>query len=112
MFVVVAASGGALGVARRGAVPGYMSRTTSVRGREQQISTWPSDGASSGSGEYETAPDSSGVMHVWHTPVRQLHRLGTSQASARSRRLPQLAAKGVETPLRAKVTSGPAPGGP
>ena len=118
-FVVVVASRGALGVARSrrslsrlmptelalpvaaaaaacraaGAVPGYMSRTMSDRGREQQMSTWPSDGASSGSGEYETAPDSSGVMHVWHTPVRQLHRLGTSQASARSRRLRQLAAK-------------------
>ena len=61
---------------------------------------------------WETAPDSSGVMHMWHTPVRQLHRVGTSQASARSRRLLQLAAKGDEIPLRAKVTSGPVPGGP
>ncbi len=75
-----------------------MSRTRSDRGREQQMSTWPSDGASSGSGEYETAPDSRGVTHVWHTPLRQLHRLGTSQASARSRRLPQLAAKGGGNP--------------
>jgi len=38
-----------LRVARQGTVPGYMSTTMSERGREQQMSTWPSDGASSGS---------------------------------------------------------------
>ena len=48
-------------------------------------------------------------MQVWQTPVRQLHRVGTSQASASSSTLRRPAAKGVEMPLRAKVTSGPVP---
>jgi len=44
-FVVVVAGHSALGVARSRDVPGYMSRTVSERGRAQQLSTWPSDGA-------------------------------------------------------------------
>ena len=51
-------------------------------------------------------------MQVWQTPVRQLQRLGTSQASARSSRLRTPAVNGVDRPLRAKVTSGPVPTGP
>ena len=33
------------------AVAAYMSRTMSVAGRAQQMSTWPSAGSSSGAGE-------------------------------------------------------------
>ena len=84
----------------------------SAAGRAQQMSTWPSAGSSSGSGAYVMSPDSSGVTQVWQTPVRQLQRVGTSQASARSSTLCQSSPKGVVTPLRAKVTSGPRPGGP
>ena len=51
-------------------------------------------------------------MQVWQTPVRQLQRLGTSQASASSSRLRALEMNRVEMPLRAKVTSGPVPTGP
>ena len=56
------------------------------------------------------SPESRGVLQVWQTPVRQLQRVGTSQASARSSTLCVPAGKGVEMPLRAKVTSGPVPG--
>ena len=58
------------------------------------------------------SPDSRGVTQVWQTPVRQLQRVGTSQASARSSTLCQPSPKGAVMPLRAKVTSGPVPGGP
>ena len=58
------------------------------------------------------SPESSGVLQVWQTPVRQLQPVGTSQASARSSTLCVPPGKGVEMPLRAKVTSGPVPGGP
>jgi hypothetical protein len=58
------------------------------------------------------SPDSRGVTQVWHTPVRQLQRVGTSQASARSSTLRPWAAKGAVMPLRAKVTNGPVPAGP
>ena len=58
------------------------------------------------------SPDSSGVTQVWQTPVRQLQRVGTSQASASSRMLRRSVPKGVVMPLRANVTSGPVPGGP
>ena len=51
-------------------------------------------------------------MQVWQTPVRQLHRVGTSQASARSSRLRPAAPNGAARPLRAKVTIGPVPGWP
>ena len=57
-------------------------------------------------------PDSRGVTQVWHTPVRQLQRVGTSQASASSSTLRFSSGNGAEMPLRAKVTSGPVPGGP
>jgi hypothetical protein len=53
------------------------------------------------------SPDSRGVTQVWQTPLRQLQRVGTSQASARSSTLRPWAAKGAVMPLRAKVTSGP-----
>ena len=52
------------------------------------------------------------MVQVWQTPVRQLQRVGTSQASARSSTLRVLPGKGVEMPLRAKVTSGPVARGP
>ena len=58
------------------------------------------------------SPDSRGVTQVWQTPVRQLHRVGTSQASARSSTLRQASPNAVVIPLRAKVTCGPVPGGP
>src|ERR1700733_2749945 len=58
------------------------------------------------------SPDRIGVTQVWQTPVRQLQRVGTSQASARSSTLRQSAPNGAVTPLRAKVTSGPVPAGP
>jgi hypothetical protein len=89
----------------------YMSSTMSVVGRAQQISTCPSAGGSSGSGWQLISPDSSGVVQVWQTPVRQLHRLGTSQASARSSTLCRSPPNGAVIPLRAKVTAGPAWGG-
>ena len=57
-------------------------------------------------------PASSGVVQVWHTPVRQLQRVLMSQASASSSTLLKPVPNGVEMPLRAKVTSGPVPGGP
>jgi len=40
------------------------------------------------------------VLQVWQTPVRQLQRVGTSQASARSSTLPRPVGNGVVTPLR------------
>ena len=52
-------------------------------------------------------PDSMAVEQVWQTPVRQLQRVGTSQASARSSTLRWLTGNRVAIPLRAKVTSGP-----
>ena len=52
------------------------------------------------------------MTQVWQTPVRQLQRLGTSQASASSSTLRLAAPNGAAMPLRAKVTSGPVPGGP
>ena len=57
------------------------------------------------------SPDSRGVTQVWQTPVRQLQRVGTSQASASSSTLRQAGPKGTAMPLRAKVTSGPVPAG-
>jgi hypothetical protein len=51
-------------------------------------------------------------MQVWQTPDQQLQRVGTSQASASSSTLRRLVENGAEMPLRAKVTSGPLPGGP
>jgi conjugative relaxase-like TrwC/TraI family protein len=59
-----------------------------------------------------TVLDSRGVMQVWQTPVRQLQRVGTSQASASSSTLRRPGPKGAVRPLRAKVTSGPVPAGP
>jgi hypothetical protein len=53
-----------------------------------------------------------GVVQVWQTPVRQLQRVGMSQASASSSTLRRSLAYGVAMPLRAKVTSGPVPGAP
>ena len=50
------------------------------------------------------SPESRGVMQVWQTPVRQLQRVGTSQASASSSTLRALPVNGVVMPLRAKVT--------
>ena len=51
-------------------------------------------------------------MQVWQTPVRQLQRLGTSQASASFEHAVRAGVNGVAMPLRAKVTSGPVPAGP
>src|SRR5262249_40870119 len=61
-----------------------MSITTSSWGREQQINRFPAAGGSSGSGSYFTDPEINPHSQVWHTPVRQDQRTGTSQASASS----------------------------
>jgi len=58
------------------------------RGREQQMSALPSAGGSTGSGLYSRSPAMSVVSQLWHTPVRHDQRVGTSQASASSSRLP------------------------
>src|SRR5215471_8269735 len=87
----------------------YMSSTISPLGRAQQMSTSPSAGFSSGAGEYVMLPDSRGVVQVWQTPVRQLQRVGTSQASANSSMLRRSLPNGAVIPLRAKVTAGPVP---
>ena len=89
--------------------PGQRSRTMSPWGREQQISTLPSAGGSTGSGRYSTAPRMSPVSQEWHTPVRHAHRTGTSHASASSRMLSKAGAHGTFRPLRAKDTNGPTP---
>src|SRR5215217_8088895 len=68
--------------------PSHRSMTTPSVGRALQINTFPSAGGSSGSGSYWMAPDSMAVSQVWHTPVRQDQRVGTSHASANSSKLP------------------------
>src|SRR3954452_16949749 len=52
------------------------------------------------------------VSHVWHTPVRQDHLTGTSQASASSSRLGKDASHVTVRLLRLNDTDGPAPGAP
>src|SRR5215475_9053966 len=89
-----------------------MSITTSSRGREQQIKTFPGDGGSSGSGSYSTVPAISPHSQVWQTPVRQDQRTATSQASASSSRLWNLGSQETVRPARAKETLGPVPCGP
>lgn len=64
---------------------GQRSRMRSVRGCAQQTRAVPGVGSSRGSGRYRTVPESTEVWQVWQTPVRQDQRVGTSQASARSR---------------------------
>ena len=65
----------------------YKSITTSLLGWEQQISRLPWAGGSSGSGWYSTSPEINPLSQVWQIPVRHDQRTGTSQASAKSRRL-------------------------
>src|SRR5215469_2483147 len=89
----------------------YKSRTTSPRGRLQQISAPPFAGGSSGSGLYSTSPAISAVSQVWQTPVRQDHLTATSHASASSSRLRYFASQGNVSPLLAKETRGPKPAG-
>ena len=88
------------------------SNPTSVPGRAQQISTFPSAGGSSGSGSYRTVPLINAHSHVWQTPVRHDHFTGTSQASANSSRLWYAGFHDASTLLRAKETIGPGPGAP
>jgi hypothetical protein len=52
------------------------------------------------------------VVQVWQTPDWQLHSMLMSQASASSSTLFLPVSNSVEIPRRAKVTSGPVPGGP
>src|SRR5579885_440586 len=89
-----------------------MSMTSSPRGREQQVNKLPSAGGSSGSGSYVTDPKTNPHSQVWHTPVRQDQRTGTSQASANSSRLWNRGSQETVRPARAKEILGPAPGGP
>src|SRR5215469_14809190 len=88
------------------------SNSTSVSGRAQQISTFPSAGGSSGSGSYHTDPPINAHSHVWQTPVRHDHFTRTSQASANSSRLWYVGLHGTSRPLRAKETMGPGPVAP
>src|SRR6516165_11494755 len=88
------------------------SNPSSVSGRAQQISTFPSAGGSSGSGSYHTDPPINAHSHVWQTPVRHDHFTRTSQASANSSRLWYVGLHGTSRPLRAKETMGPGPAAP
>src|SRR5215467_10117274 len=82
--------------------------TVSPAGCEQQMSTLPSAGLSSGSGLYATDPETNPLSQLWQTPVRHAQRTGTSHASASSRRLWYADAfQWAAIPLRAKETSGP-----
>src|SRR5580704_13631705 len=89
-----------------------MSITRSSWGREQQINRFPAAGGSSGSGSYFTDPEIKPHSQVWQTPVRQDQRAGTSQASASSSRLWNLASQETVRPARAKEIIGPLPGDP
>src|SRR3954447_7162174 len=84
----------------------------SPRGCEQQISTLPSAGGSTGSGLYSTPPAMSVVSQLWHTPVRHDQRTGTSHASANSSRLAYSLLHGTARLLRANSMVGPVPGWP
>jgi hypothetical protein len=90
----------------------YKSITTSLLGWEQQISRLPWAGGSSGSGWYSTLPEIKPLSQVWQTPVRHDQRTGTSQASAKSRRLENFAFQHTLRPLRTNDTRGPEPTGP
>ena len=90
----------------------HKSMTTSPSGCEQQINTLPSAGMSIGSGRYLTVPATRLVSHVWQTPVRQDHRVGTSHASASSSRHWNVAPQGTFKPVRVNETTGPPPIGP
>jgi hypothetical protein len=63
----------------------YRSKTRSLRGAAEQISTSPSQGRSNGAWTYVVVPATTPVTHTWQTPLRQEKRVGTSQASASSR---------------------------
>src|SRR5271170_1599468 len=89
-----------------------MSMTRSSRGREQQVNRLPYCGGSSGSGSYVTDPETNPHSQVWHTPVRQAQRTGTSQASASSSRLWNLGSQETVRPARAKEILGPLLGDP
>src|SRR5260370_9965268 len=89
-----------------------MPITVSSRGREQQINMFPAAGSSSGSGSYFTDPDINPHSQVWHTPVRQDQRTGTSQASASSSRLWNLESQKTVRPARANEILSPSPAGP
>ena len=52
------------------------------------------------------------VSQLWHTPVRQDQRTGTSQASASSSRLEKSSLHGIARLLRANSMVGPSPGFP
>src|SRR5271154_73677 len=89
-----------------------MSIARSSWGAEQQISKFPVAGDSSGSGSYFTEPEINPHSQIWHTPVRQAQRTGTSQASASSSRVWNLGSQETVRPARAKEILGPLPGDP
>ena len=69
----------------RGRRPGrHRSTTTSPTGREQQMSTLPVAGKSSGWGSYATFPETRPLSQLWQTPARHAQRTGMSHASASS----------------------------
>ena len=81
----------------------------SLAGAAQQISTEPRPGGSSGYWTYLTVPSTTPVTHVWHTPLRHAYRVGTSHASANSRKVWKPGDHSTLSPLRANVTGGPDP---
>jgi hypothetical protein len=90
----------------------YRSSTISPAGCEQHSNKFPCAGGSSGSGWYFTLPEINPLSHMWQTPVRHDQRTGTSQASAKSSRLPNFGSHRAFNPLRAKEICGPVPAGP
>src|SRR5580698_2317987 len=88
------------------------SISTSPDGLEQQISTLPAAGGSSGSGSYFVAPPINAHSQVWQTPVRQDQRTGTSQASASSSKLENRESHDTVRPLLVNEIRGPIPGSP
>ena len=90
----------------------HRSTSTSPEGLEQQMSTLPVAGGSSGSGSYWTVPPINAHSQVWQTPVRQAHFTGTSQASANSSKLENREFHGTVRPLRVNEICGPVPGSP
>ena len=88
------------------------SITRATVGRAEPMSSSSSPGASRGAVWYDASPDSTAVAQVWQTPVRHDHCVGTSHASASSSTDEYVSDHAAVSAERAKVTAGPAPGGP
>lgn len=68
----LACHGSARAVARSHVQSPHTSITRLVLGLEQQISTQPGSGWSSGCSRYSTSPSTNSHMQVWQIPERQL----------------------------------------